>query len=156
MEVQTWIFAQIGIDVVMVALLIWFLISQNRRQMSWRDYEEVIQKSEAILSEMGEISQSLEKNLHEKKVLSHRILEQLEQGLQKAEESYRQISEIIPKSANDLGSESGSLRNANRTRSSVLSLLKKGLPKEEIAQHLGISVGEIDLLIKLQPPSDVV
>lgn len=154
MEIHSWIIAQIGVDIIMVALLLWFLKSQYKKQIAWQDYEKVIKKSEDILAEMGEISQTLERNLQEKKLLSREILEQLNQGLRRAEESCRQITEIIPKSAKALGGERASIDDTNRTRSSVKALLDKGLSKEEIARHLGLSVGEIDLLVKLQPPGE--
>jgi hypothetical protein len=154
MEAQSWAIAQIVVDILMVALLLWFLRSQHKRHISWQDYERVIEKSETVLSEMGEISRVLDRNLQEKRDLSHQILEQLDQGLKRAENSYRQISEILPKSANTLTGDPAPRKEANRTRSSVLALLKKGLSKEEIAKHLGISVGEIELLVKLRPQSE--
>lgn len=153
METQFWIIGQIAVDFIMVALLLWFLRFQNRRQMKWQDHEAVIQKSASILSEMREISLALERNLEEKKALSQRILEQLDQGLKKAEESYRQISEIIPKSGHaGLSRQQAAVEDNTHTRSSVLALLEKGLSKEEIGRYLGISVGEIELMLKLNPP----
>ena len=151
METQIWIIGQIAIDLLMVMLLLWFLKSQKRGQMTWQDQEAVIQKSAAILSEMQEISRSLEKNLEEKKALSRHILEQLDQGLKRAEESYHQLSGIILKSGNTLPRQ-GSVTDNSNTRSSVLALLEKGLTREEIGRHLGISVGEIELMLKLKPP----
>jgi hypothetical protein len=44
-------------------------------------------------------------------------------------------------------------KNSDQLRSSVKALLAKGLPREEIAQHLGMSIDEIDLLIKLKKPA---
>ncbi|MFZ7113262.1 MAG: DUF6115 domain-containing protein [Desulfatiglandales bacterium] len=143
MKTQIWIFSQIAIDVILVLVLFWFMRLQRRRQLDWQEQEAVIQKSEVILSEMRDISRSLEKNLEDKKELSRRILDQLEQGLKRAEESYHQISEIIPNSGGRMPQQ------REHTRSSVLALLEKGLSKEEIARHLNISVGEIELLIKL-------
>ncbi len=152
METQIWIIGQIAIDLLMVMLLLWFLKFQKRRQMTWQDHEAVIQKSAAILSEMQDISRSLEKNLEEKKALSGQILEQLDQGLKRAEESYRRLSEIIPKSGNPL-SQQGVVKDSSNTRSSVLALIEKGLSRKEIGRHLGISVGEIELMLKLKPPT---
>ena len=40
------------------------------------------------------------------------------------------------------------IKDKEKIWSSVSSLLAKGLSKEEIAQHIGISVGEIELLLK--------
>jgi hypothetical protein len=153
METQVWIGIQILIDLIMVALLVWFLGSHARRQMSWRDQEMVIQKAESILAEMRAISQTLEANLQEKKELGSHILAQLDQGLKKAEETYLQISRINPRLGASMG-QPDPMKETERTRSTIHTLLQKGLSKEETAQHLGISVGEIELLLKLQPRRD--
>ena len=149
MKTQIWIISQIAIDVIMVLVLFWFMRLQRRRQLDWQEQEQVIEKSEAILSEMRDISRSLEKNLEDKKELSRRILDQLDQGLKRAEESYHQISEMIPHSGSNRMQQQSPVQQREHTRSSVLTLLEKGLTKEEIARHLNISVGEIELLIKL-------
>jgi len=103
------------------------------------------------ISEMRTISHELEQNLQEKKDLSRDILKHLEQGLRRAEKSCEQIRTTIPKPDPSLSDQPDPRTDTNQTRSSVKALLGKGLPKGEIARHLGISVGEIELLLKLQP-----
>lgn len=152
MAPQVWIGIQVFIDLVMVGLLLWFLRAYGRNQASWQDHETAMQKAQVILEEMKEISRVLEVNLKEKKELSARILAQLEQGLKRAEECSVQISKILPGSGRPLGGSPDPTRDAERTRASVDALLSKGVPREEIAQHLGLSVGEIELLLKLRPP----
>ena len=153
METQVWIGIQILIDLIMVALLVWFLRSHSRGQISWQDHEMVIRRAESTLAEMRQISQALETNLQEKKELGNHILAQLDQGLKRAEETYLQISKIQPRSGNPMG-QADPMKEADRTRSTINALLGKGLSREKIAQHLGISVGEIELLLKLQPRRD--
>jgi hypothetical protein len=153
-ETQIWIIGQIFVDVVLVVLLLWFVKFNDKRTIPWQDFETVFQKSESILYEMREISLALEKNLEEKKALSRHILEQLEEGMKRAEESYRQICNIVRKSGAAVSEGSLSSKGTSQMRSSINALSAKGLSKEEIAQHLGISVGEIELLIKLQRERD--
>jgi hypothetical protein len=153
MEPQVWIGIQIFIDLIMVAVLAWFLRSHSRIRMSWQDHEMVIQKAESILAEMRQISQALETNLQEKKELGKHILAQLDQGLERAEETYLQISKLNPRPGHPMG-QADPMKDADRTRSTIHTLLRKGLSREEIAQQLGISVGEIELLLKLQPRRD--
>jgi hypothetical protein len=151
MAPQVWIGIQIFIDLVMVGLLVWFLRTYGRRQTSWQDHESVLRKSQVILEEMKEISGVLEANLKEKKELSARILAQLEQGLNRAEACSVQISRILPQPGRPAAASPDPIRDAERTRASVDALLAKGVAKEEIARHLGLSVGEIELLMKLRP-----
>jgi len=111
----------------------------------------VINKSETILQEMEKISRVLEKNLEEKKELSRNIMEQLDHGMTKAQDAYRQISEVIPKSSHSMKSYSPPSRSGEHLRTSIRTLMQKGLPKAEVAHHLNISVAEIDLLLKWPP-----
>ncbi|MBN2124029.1 MAG: hypothetical protein JW821_07035 [Deltaproteobacteria bacterium] len=155
MEFHLWIVGQIIVDVIMLGLLLWFVRTQGRVRISWQEQEKIVQRAEILLAEMHQISQVLEKNLQEKKELSQRILEQLEQGLKRARDTYREISRIVP-GAGAMGNGPVSpAKDSDRTRSSVNTLLGKGLSKEEIAQHLGISVAEIELLLKLSPKKAV-
>jgi len=151
MEPQVWIGIQVFIDLVMVGLLVWFLRSYGKRQTSWQDHEAAMQKAQDILAEMKEISRVLEANLKEKKELSANILAQLEQGLNRAEACSVQISKILPRTGRPVAASPDATRDAEHTRASIDALLSKGLPREEIAQHLGISVGEMELLLKLRP-----
>ena len=148
-----WIGAQVFLDLLMVALLLWFLRTFSREQSSRKDHEEAIRKAETILVEMREVSRVLDANLKEKKDLSNRILTQMDQVLKKAEESYTRISSILPKMGR-ADSPQPDPRDPEKTRSSVYALLQKGLGKEEIARHLGIGTGEIELMMKLWPPEE--
>jgi len=147
-----WIGAQVLLDLLMVALLLWFLRIFSRQQNSKEDHEASIRKAEAILKEMSDLSRVLDANLKEKKDLSNRILTQMDQVLKKAEESYARLSSIVPK----LGrvDSQPDPKDPEKTRSSVFALLAKGLDKEEIARHLGIGTGEIELMTKLWPPAE--
>lgn len=150
MEVYNWIVGQIVIDILMALVLLWFIFFHSRKKGPENNLEEDFRKSESILSEMREITQVLEKNLDEKRELSNRILKQLDAGLKRAEERYREIQKITKEYGNDLTHNSGTLTDTEKTRTSIKTLLKKGLSKVEISQHLGISLGEIELLLKLQ------
>jgi hypothetical protein len=148
-----WIGAQVFLDLLMVGLLVWFLRSFSRQQASRHDHEAAMRKAEAILGEMREVSKVLDANLKEKKDLSTRILTQMDQALKRAEESYSRISSILPK-VGRVDSPQSDPRGPEKTRASIYALLEKGLDKEEIARHLGIGTGEIELTMKLWPPEE--
>jgi hypothetical protein len=150
MDIQNWIMAQMGIDLVIVVVLLWFMRFNAKGKKPDIDLNEKIRKSEAILVQMRELSLSLERNLEDKRRQCLTTLDQLEEAGEKAEESY----ERIKNAARDIGANTERSNNAVKSpgqiRSSVKALIAKGMPREEIAQHLGMSVDEIDLLIKLQ------
>jgi len=149
MDSQIWIIPQMVIDILLVALLLWSVKSQHAQQKSHQELETVFQKSEHILSEMRQISQSLDKNLEQKKELSRHILSQLDEGLKRAEASYQQLSKIMRKPVTSLEPDPMDFRDSSSVRSSVKALLAKGLSKEEIAQYTGLDQGEIELMLKL-------
>lgn len=154
MESQILIFGQIIIDIIMVAVVLWFVRFHYKQQISLHNHEAVIEKSEAILADMMKISKKLEENLEEKKELSQDLLSQLDQGLKKAEESYGRIKKIMPgidKSLNDNGE---GLVDQGKSIESVKALLKKGVSKKEISKYLNLSLGEIDLMMKLESRKD--
>ena len=150
MDAQMWVIGQIVIDVIMVSVLLWFLRLYSRGQLSWKNHAAVLDKSVELLSDMRSISDDLEMNLREKKELSRSLLEQLDRTLRRAEESHRQLSKIASVSSNGFTRDTSILaEDADQLRSSVDSLLDKGFSKEEIAKDLGVSIGEIDLLVRL-------
>jgi hypothetical protein len=150
MDIQNWIMAQMGIDLVIVVVLLWFIKVNTKGKRPDNDLDEKIRKSEAILVQMRELSLSLERSLEEKRRQCLTTLDQLEEAVEQSEKSY----ERIKNAARDIGANPDRSKNTSKSsdqiRSSVNALIAKGMPREEIAQHLGMSVDEIDLLIKLQ------
>jgi hypothetical protein len=150
MDIQNWIMAQMGIDLIIVVVLLWFIRFNIKGKKPDNNLDEKIRKSEAVLVQMRELSLSLERNLEEKRRQCLTTLDQLEEACERAEESY----ERIKNAARDIGANpersKNTAKSSDQIRSSVNALIAKGMPREEIAQHLGMSVDEIDLLIKLQ------
>ena len=150
MEIQTWVIGQTAIEIIIIFLLLWFIKSHLAMRKKNKDLTAVFEKPEQILAEMRELTRQLDKNLEEKKEISHKMLGQLDEILEKADQSYNQLQSIIKEYSSRPINSYNTEHDSQRVRSSVNDLLKQGLSKQEIAQQLGISVGEIELLIKLQ------
>ena len=151
MEAHSWIIVQIIIDVLIAALLLGFIRFHLKMKKTWNDSESILRKSQEILSEMINLSRTLKENLEEKKELSRKTLMKLDKGLRRAEDSVQHIQHVVGElGTNHILHQPELFKDAHRMRSSVHALLTKGLSREEIAQHLGISLGEIELLSKLQ------
>ena len=153
MEAHSWIIVQIIIDILMAALLIGFIRFHVKAKKSINDPESIYRKSQEILSEMRNLSRTLDENLEEKRDLSRKTLSKLDNGLQRAEESVRRMQDIMGELGVKISSQPEPFKDVHRMRSSVNALLTKGVSREEIAQHLGISLGELELLSKLQHPN---
>ena len=150
MEIQNWIMVQMAIDLIIACLLLWFIRLNMKSKKTDNEMDDALRKSEGILAEIRELGLNLDKSLEEKRRLGNRMLEQLDETIDRAEDACRRVKDA----ARDLGANpersKGVPKNSDQIRSSVKALISKGLPREEIAQHLGMSVDEIDLLIKLQ------
>ncbi len=150
MEIQTWVIGQTAIEVIIIFLLLWFIKSHLAMRKKNTDLSAVFEKPEQILAEMRELTRQLDKNLEEKKEISNKMLGQLDDILDKADRTYNQLQGIIKEYSSRPVNSYNPEQDSRRVRTSVNDLLKKGLSKQEIARQLGISVGEIELLVKLQ------
>jgi hypothetical protein len=150
MDIQNWIMTQMIIDLIIACVLLWFIRLNMKARKPDNELEDELRRSEGILAEIKQLSLNLDKNLEEKRKLSRKVLEQLDETLERAESA----CERVKNAAKDIGANpersKNIPKNSDQMRSSVKALIAKGLPREEIAQHLGMSVDEIDLLIKLQ------
>ena len=145
------IFGQILIDLVILTLLIWLIKASVSRGKPERSNIEDFQIPEDLVKEMREIAEDLGKNLEQKKILSHDILAKLNDGLEQAEAYAERIEKINEAYGFQLRERVSELKDREQTRSSIQALISKGFSREEIARHLGLTLGEIELLIKLQP-----
>jgi hypothetical protein len=150
MEIQSWIFGQIVIDIIIAVILILFIFFQFKKKgnnefikPSWGNVEDILTEIEQITKVMG-------KNLEEKRELSAQIIEQLEQVIAKAEKSRKQFQKMVKEYNTNMGCKPGMLEDMDNARHSINALLNKGASRKEISKHLGISLAEIDLLLKLQ------
>jgi hypothetical protein len=151
MKTEFWIFCQMIIDMIMFGLLIWLVLLMYRRQKSGQEFDGPFQRSEIIISEMKEVSRALEKNLEQKKELSRNILKQLDEGLKRAE-GWSQKMTLMDREFGQRIGRSPSLESAEERRTAINDLLKRGLSQEKVAKYLGMSVGEIELILKLPGP----
>ena len=150
MEIQTWVIGQTAIEIIIIFLMLWFIKSHLSMRKKNADLNAVFEKPEQILAEMRELTRQLDKNLEEKKEISNKMLGQLDEILTKADQSYKQLQSIVKEYSSKPVHSSNREDESRRVRTSVNDLLKQGFSKQEIAQQLGISVGEIELLVKLQ------
>jgi hypothetical protein len=150
MSPYTWITSQLFIDVVMAGVLLWFIRYYYKREKPEQNYEAAFLRAEKILSEMDRISIGFERNLEEKKRLSRQIIDQLDAGLQKADVCHQQLEKMVLHSDSIINHAPPLSKDTNQVCQSVKALLDRGLTKEEASRHLEISIGEIDLLLKLK------
>lgn len=153
MEVKIWIIGQLAVDVVMLAILVGVLHLHWKRRIAFEGFQAVLTQSEGLLSEMLKISGSLERNLEEKKGLTSALLTDLDTRIVQAQEASQRIQQMLVRWEKDLatGSWGGTARGPSRE--TIDALLSKGLTREDISRHFGVSVGELELILKLREGS---
>ncbi|RPI76998.1 MAG: hypothetical protein EHM45_10850 [Desulfobacteraceae bacterium] len=154
MEIHGWVIVQTVIDFVLMALLLGALWSFRKRPLPRQEYEEVVKRSEAILTEMKQIGLMLEKNLHEKREISRHLLDQLDQGLAKAQASYKKIMDLHQTHEELFAAQQKILPVDDRQRA-MQALSAQGLTQDAIARQLNIPLGEVELFLKLHPKPEV-
>jgi DNA-binding NarL/FixJ family response regulator len=151
MNIEMWIIGQIAIDAVLAGILLWLVVMNGRRKtVESNQQTEALRKSEEIIRQMQGIARELEENLEEKRKLTHRLLGRLDETLERARNRYEQFNDLFKATETASERDRVSLKQTQDTRVSIKALLDKGLSKEEVAQRLGLSVGEIELFLKLE------
>jgi hypothetical protein len=154
METQFWIIGQIAIDVFMLILLAGVLRFHLRQRVSLDRFETAAQESQSLLAEMRQISSALEQNLGEKKSLTRHLLEEFDNRVTRAEKASFELEEVLKIYSHRYRSTEISGNLAGPKKESIEALLDKGLSKEDISKHLGVPVGELELILKLQSSPD--
>ena len=154
MQEQYWVIAQLAIDIFMLALLVVLLkIMSRKRATAANPADPVFSKSENLLKEIRQISETLEKNLEEKRALTRNVITQLETLLSDAEGASLRLEGLMNTWSKTGLSEKNRLSDTERLKKSASILLEKGLAKKEIARRLGVPLGELELMLKLQSPA---
>ena len=151
-----WIIGQIAVDILMLILLVAVVKFHLKQRISLERFEAAAQESELLLSQMRQISDTLEKNLDHKRELTRHLLGELDKRLNKAEKASVELHSILNRSHQYLASGLNRRPDSDTSKESIRILLDKGLSKDEISKRLGIPVAELELILKLQSPVDKV
>lgn len=152
MQEQYWVIAQMAIDIFMLVLLVVLLKNVNRKRETATGPDPAFLQPEALLKEMRQISETLEKNLEEKRNLTRNVITDLETLLSDAESATLRLEGLMSTWQRSRPSEKNSLTDTARLKRSAKTLLEQGIARKEIAKLLDIPLGELELMLKLQGP----
>ncbi|MFP4036418.1 MAG: hypothetical protein ACLFUE_02735, partial [Desulfobacteraceae bacterium] len=97
MDIKLWIIGQIGVDIIMVVVLVWVIVSAKKQRGSDAQESPDLERPEALVSEIKEITEHLEQNLEQKRELTRRVIGRLDEALARAEEKHQQLSLLLEK-----------------------------------------------------------
>lgn len=152
MQEQFWVIAQMAIDIFMLVLLVVLLKNVSRKRGAGANPDLAFLQPETLLKEMRQISETLEKNLEEKRTLTRNVITELETLLSDAESAALRLEGLMNAWQKTRPSEMNSLADTQRVKKSAKALLEQGLARKEIARRLDIPLGELELMLKLQGP----
>jgi hypothetical protein len=152
MQEQFWVIAQLAIDILMFIFLVVVLKNMAARRRAAVDPNPSFSPPEQLMKEMREISAALEKNLEEKKILSKKVIGELEILLTDAENAALKLENLMNTWQKRGFDKNKSADDTHRLKKSAKALVEKGLTRKEIARRLDIPLGELELMLKLQEP----
>jgi predicted RecB family endonuclease len=153
METTTWVLGQVILDIVIFFLLVILLVNQRRHGITFQDFQSASEKSRVLVSEMLQISEALEENLKEKRELSRQLVSSLDNRVSKAEEASVRLAKLVQRHEEAPPPTGNPARDYKRLRASAGAMAAKGFSKKEIAGHLDVPMGELDLILRLKEPS---
>ena len=152
MEFKALVIGQFVLDLIILGILILLGRFYLNRKAVVADFNRTVEKSMALIKEMEALGESLQGILEEKREITRRLIEDLDSRLQKAQVIRDEIKRVTDKSTGSAGSERADVK-ISATRELIDKLLAKGLSKEEVAKHLGLPAGELELIMKLKSPA---
>ncbi len=152
MQEQFWVIAQMAIDIFMLVLLVVLLKSMSRKRETTTSSDPAFSQPGTLLKEMRQITETLEKNLEEKRTLTRNVITELETLLSDAESAALRLEGLMNTWQRIRPFEKNSRTDTERLKKSAKALLEKGLARKEIARRLDIPLGELELMLKLQEP----
>lgn len=155
MKEQFWVIAQMAIDIFMLVLLVVLLRIVSRKKGKTPNPDPVFLQAEDLLKEMRGISETLEKNLEEKRTLTQNIVTELQALLSEAEGAAIRLEGLMNTWKRIRSSGKNHTSDTERLKRSARVLFENGLAKKEIARRLDIPLGELELMLKLQTPVPV-
>ncbi len=150
MEVKFWVISQLAIDVALLGVIVMLLRARFAKNNP-TERGEVQEEVSSLIQELNNLGGVLERNLEEKKRLTDTIVGELDKRLEQAEEIAERLGTLLEAYKTQHQQNQARQRAMMETRKTIETLLAEGLSKEQISKRLSLPVGELDLILKLQP-----
>lgn len=150
MELKALVIVQFILDLIILGILLLLGRFYLSRKAMAADFQDAMEKSMALIKEMEALGESLQAILEEKRELTNRLMEDLDVKLHKAQLIRDEIKKVTDKSIGNDAQPGRQEGKTAATRTAIEKLLAKGLSKEEVAKHLGLPTGEVELIMKLK------
>ena len=150
-ELQLLMFAQIGIDIIIVVVFIFVirrLRSSNRGKLS--DTDKTIKMLESLLTDADKIAQQFKVQLEEKHHLIRRLNEQLDKRIGSLNGLLQRADASLTSHAHQAADAECNPLSLNSQERQIIALAGEGYDLEGIAKRLSIPEEEVKLVLDLK------
>jgi DNA-binding transcriptional regulator GbsR (MarR family) len=150
--VEFWVIVQVLVDLILVILFIIFMkqfraISAKRTSS---DIEPLRQALERLLKEADKVAGQFETQLKEKQRLVRRLNEHLDSRIISLNLLLNRAEVCLASHEKESCGENRPSRHVYDLQQEIIDLMEKGLTAQEIADRMGISKGEVTLVLELK------
>jgi len=143
------IFAQIGIDIAIVLLLlfvVWRFSNKNRAKA----FDKAAKILESLLIEAKKLAQQFNDQLEEKQCLIKKLNEELESRMNGMTVLLERADTMLLSPLRSVSDSQGTLHSLNTQAQEIIGLADSGSGLEEIAERLSIPKEEVKLILDLR------
>jgi ATP/maltotriose-dependent transcriptional regulator MalT len=148
-EFQFLMFAQIGIDIIIVVFFILF-IRRMRYSNRGKSSDKTVKMLESLLTDADKIAQQFKVQLEEKHHLIRRLNEQLDKRIASLNGLLQRADASLSSYAHQAGDAECNPLSLNSQERQVIALAGEGYAPKEIAKRLSIPEEEVKLVLDLK------
>ena len=149
---DVWVIMQIAIDLCLIILFIIFVRQSraaNGRRKSTR-VEQITGSVEPVLKEAQQVASQFETQLKEKQAIVKRLNERLDSRIISLNLLVNRADKCLTSSENVGGEKAAFHTDIHGVQQQIMGLAEKGFDSERIASDLGVSKGEVALVLDLK------
>ena len=150
--IEFWVVMQIVVDLLLIILFIVLMrqLKAGRAKRASSDSEPLPQALEPLLKEGRKVARQFEAQLEEKQRLVRRLNERLDNRIISLNLLLGRAEGCLASHEKESWGEDGQHRHVCDLQQEIIGLGKKGLAPQEIANRMGISKGEVTLVLELK------
>lgn len=150
--VEFWVIVQVLVDLLLIILFITFMRQFRARKVKRASYgvEPLHQVLAPLLKEAERVAGQFESQLKEKQRLVRRLNEHLDSRIISLNLLLNRAEVCLASHEKESWGENRHHRHAYDLQQEIIGLREKGLAPQEIADRMGISKGEVTLVLELK------
>ena len=151
-SVEFWVIVQVFVDLLLIILFIIFMrqLKTGRAKRASSGIEPLHQVLEPLLKEAEKVAEQFETQLKEKQRLVRRLNERLDSRIISLNLLLSRADVCLASHDRESWGENRHHRHIYDLQQEIIGLGEKGLAPQEIANRMGISKGEVTLVLELK------